>query len=228
MSAIFLTYVFCLIVGGAFVALSVFGGLFDADVDSDFDVDADADFDVDADMDVDADLDMDADADFDLDADHHGGYDKEIEVAVSRKFNPFTSFKFYTFALAFFGLTGVIFEGLRLWESTFGVFGLSLAMGLVCGVGVAYLMHVVNQSEGGEGVTERDYMGASGKVVLPVRSGKRGKVQMYLKGRTIEMLAEPADDEVVLDFNEECFVLGVEDGVAKVVHPSALAKSDSD
>ena len=214
MSAIFLTYIFCLIVGGAFVALSVFGGLFEADAD----IDADADFDVDGDFD--------ADADFDGDLDH--GHDSEIEVNVSRRFNPFTSFKFYTFTLAFFGLTGVIFEGLGLWESTSGVFGLSLVLGLLSGLGVAYAMHAVNSSEGSAGVTERDYMGASGKVVLPVRSGKRGKVQMHIKGRTIEMLAESVDDEVVLDFNEECFVLGVEDGIAKVVHPSALDKKSAD
>jgi type VI secretion system secreted protein VgrG len=56
----------------------------------------------------------------------------------------------------------------------------------------------------------------------------RGKVQMHIKGRTIEMLAESVDDEVVLDLNEECFVLGVEDGIAKVVHPSALEKSSAD
>lgn len=226
MSAIFLTYVFCLIVGGAFVALSVFGGLFEADADLDHDIDADfdADLDIDHDFDVDADadFDVDADGDFDLDADAEHGYDGDIEVNVSRRFNPLTSFKFYTFALAFFGLTGVIFTLLGLMDSVAGVFALSLIIGLISGLGVAYVLHRVNTGTGGEGVTERDYVGASGQVVLPVGSGKRGKVRMQIKGRTIEMLAESADDEVVLDFNEECFVLGVEDGVAKVVHPSTL------
>lgn len=226
MSALFLTYIFCLIVGGAFVALSVFGGLFDADadVDADMDVDMDAVFDVDGDFDLDSDFD--ADGDFDLDGDH--GHDSEIEVNVSRRFNPFTSFKFWTFALAFFGLTGVVFEGLGLWESATGVFGLSLVMGLLSGLGVAYAMHAVNSGSGGEGITENDYRGASGKVVLPLRAGKRGKIQMHLKDRTIEMLAESVDDEVVLDFNEEVFVLGVEDGIAKVVHRSALEKKGAE
>lgn len=222
MSLMLLTYVFCLIVGGAFVGLSVFGGLGDADVEADMDADFDVDADMDADFDVDADMDVDADGDFDLDVDD--GYDKDIEVAVGRRFNPFTSFKFYTFALAFFGLTGVVFTLLNLWASTIGVFVLSLGTGLFAGLGVAYALHLVNQSEGSEGITDRDYVGASAEVVLPVRSGKRGKVKMHLKGRTIEMLAESPDDEVVLDLNEECFVLGVEDGVAKVVHPSALEK----
>jgi membrane protein implicated in regulation of membrane protease activity len=220
MSAIFLTYVFCLIVGGAFVGLSIFGGLFDAD--------ADVDADMDADFDVDADMDADFDHDLDLDGDVEHEYDKEIEVNVSRRFNPLTSFKFYTFALAFFGLTGVIFSLLPLWANPTGVFVLSLVMGLVSGLGVAFALHRVNMSAGGEGVTERDYVGASGKITLPLRSGRRGKVQMHIKGRTIEMLAESVDDEVVLDLNEECFVLGVEDGIAKVVHPSALEKSSAD
>ena len=218
MSLMLLTYVFCLIVGGAFVGLSVFGGLGDADVDADMD----ADFDVDADMDADFDVDADVDGDFDLDVDD--AYDKDIEVAVGRRFNPLTSFKFYTFALAFFGLTGVVFTLLNLWASTMGVFLLSLGTGMFAGVAVAWALHLVNQSEGSEGITNRDYMGASAEVVLPIGSGKRGKVKMHLKGRTIEMLAESPDDEVVLDLNEECFVLGVEDGVAKVVHPSALEK----
>jgi hypothetical protein len=222
MSAIFLTYVFCLIVGGAFVGLSVFGGLFDADAD--VDADMDADFDVDADMD--ADFDVDHDLDLDVDGDH--AYDSEIEVNVSRRFNPLTSFKFYTFALAFFGLTGVVFSMLGLWANPTGVFALSLVMGLVSGLGVAFALHRVNVGSGGGGVTERDYVGASGKIVLPLRSGKRGKIKMRIKGRTIEMLAESADDDIVLDLDEDCFVLGVEDGIAKVVHPSALEKSSVD
>ncbi|MFW6054225.1 MAG: hypothetical protein ACOC9J_05375 [Persicimonas sp.] len=215
MSALFLTYVFCMIVGGAFVILSIFGGLFEADAD--LDADMDADFDADLDADLDADVDADADG---------AGYDKDMEVAVSRRFNPLKSFKFYTFAMAFFGLTGVIFELLDLWGSSLGVFGLSVAMGLIVGGGVAYVMHLVNQDSGGGAVGEHDFVAASGQIVLPVREGKRGKVRMHVRGRTIEMPAESADDEVVLDFNEECFVLGVEDGIAKVVHPSALQRSD--
>ncbi len=214
MSTLFLTYVFCLIVGGAFVGLSVLGGLFDAD--GDFDHDLDSHFG--GHLDMHGHLDLDGDGHVDLDLDHDG----DIEVRIAPRYSPLTSFKFYTFALAFFGLTGVLFTVMGLWANATGVLVLSIVMGLIAGLAVSYALHKANATSSSDAITERDYVGVTGQVVLPVRAGKRGKVKMHLKGRTIEMFAESADDEVVLDFDEECFVLGVEDGVAKVVHPSAL------
>lgn len=212
-------YVFCLIVGGAFVALSVFAGIGDADADFDTDFDADADFD--------ADFDADADADFDADADADADHDHEIEVSNRRKFTPWLSFKFWTFALAFFGLTGVIFEGLGLIDSSMAVLGLSAGLGLISGLGVAWAMHKVGYSEVTRGITENHYLGQTARVVLPIRGTRRGKVQMQIQGKTIEMLAETVDDDVIFDLDQECFVLGVEDGVVQVTHPSALDKKSS-
>lgn len=228
-------YVFCLIVGGAFVLLSVVSGLGDADAefDTDFDADVDADFDADFDADVDADFDADMDADVDADADfdaegHGHGHDGDIEVSSQKRFNPLVSFKFWTFSLAYFGLTGVLFEAFNLWANEVGVILLSVGMGLFAGLFSSYLMHIVNKSEGSEGVTARDYVGSTAKVTLPLEGRTRGKVRMMIRGKLIEMPAESADDdEVVFDLNEECFVLGVEDGVAKVVHPSALEKKSN-
>jgi hypothetical protein len=211
MSALFLTYLFCMVLGGVFVALSVFGGFFDSDAD----LDVDSDFD----------LDVDADVDVDMDAGLDHGYHQDIEVSVARRFNPFTSFKFYTFTLAFFGLTGVVFTMLGLWANTAGVFILSLMMGLFAGLGIAYTLFKINDNSASSGITARDYIGTAAKVMLPVRAGKTGKVRMHIKGQTIEMPARPADDEVVLDFNQDCFVLGIEDGVVQVVQPSALLSS---
>lgn len=225
-------YVFCLIVGGAFVLLSVMSGLGDADVDMDTDFDADFDADVDADMDMDVDADFDADAEMDMDADADAetstGGSGDVEVVLKRRFNPLVSFKFWTFFLAYFGLTGVVFEFFGLMESTIGIFGLSMGLGLFAGLFSSYLMHAVNANAVSEGVTERDYVGSAAKVTLPVTGRERGKVRMMVKGKMIEMPAESADeDEVVFDLDEECFVLGVEDGVAKVIHPSALQKKSN-
>lgn len=229
MSVLFLTYIFCLVLGGTFVGLSVFGGALGGDVDADLD----------AEIDVDMDLDVDADADFDLDADAQAGlgegiaidaggleeYDREIEVSVGRCFNPLVSFKFYTFLLTFFGLTGVIFTGLKLWSSELGVFALSLTMGLLAGLGIAYTMFRVNDSSGSEGITAQDYVGISAQVMLPLSHEQVGKVRLHIKGRFIEMPARAADDEVVFDFNQDCFVLGIEDGVVQVVEQPALLEA---
>lgn len=214
MSILSLAYVFCLILGGVFVTLSVFGGL----MDSDADVDAD----------VDVDLDADADIAVDLDAGGADGYGGDIEVAVARRFNPFVSFKFYTFALTFFGLTGVIFSVLDLWQSPTGVFALSSVTGLMAGLAMAYTLFWLNRPGDSGAITERDYVGLQARVMLPVGAEKVGKVRLQIKGRTIEMPARAADGEVAFDFNEECFVLGIEDGVVEVVQtPSELAATSA-
>ena len=77
-------YLFCAIVGGAFVVFFVvFGG------------DADTDF---GDMDVDADVDLDAD----VDADSHS--------ALSSLASDYLSVRAAVFFVAFFGLTGVVLD----------------------------------------------------------------------------------------------------------------------
>ena len=223
MSVLFLTYIFCLVLGGTFVGLSVFGGFAGGDADVDADMDAELDVDMDADLDVDADGDFEADTHgLAIDAAGAHEYDREIELSVSRRFNPLVSFKFYTFLLTFFGLTGVIFTGLGLWGSEPGVFAVSLMMGLFAGLGVAYTMFRVNDSTGSEGITERDYVGVSAQVMLPLSNEQVGKVRLFIKGQIIEMPARAADEEVVFDFNQDCFVLGIEDGVVQVVEQPAL------
>lgn len=235
-------YVFSLILGGVFVALSVFSGLgkdvevdkeLELDADADFDADLDADADFDADLDADADFDadahfdadVDADADFDADADADmevdKSIDKDIETGNSRKYRPYTSFKFWTFFLAFFGLNGTIFTFLKLLENPLVTLGISTILGLVAGLSVSYLLHTANKSSGGKTIGDSDFRHATAQVVLPFHAGRRGKVQVVSKGRLIELEAvsfDDDDDEVVFDFDDECVIIEVEDGIAKVAH----------
>lgn len=201
-------YAFALIVGGTFVVLSVLsgaGGLdADADMDHDFDLDAEHDFEVGVDVDAD-------------------GHDIET---FGRRYNPLKSFKFYTFFLGFFGLTGVIFTFFNLLANPWVTLGLSGVMGLSAGVAVSYILHLANQSEGGAAISENDYRGTMAQVILPVGGGQRGKIRMRVRGRTIDLLAVSDEDDVILDFNEECIVLGVEDGIARVVHSSVLERQE--
>ncbi|MFU8807377.1 MAG: hypothetical protein ACNA8W_26445 [Bradymonadaceae bacterium] len=207
-------YLFALFLGGIFVVLSVFAGLGEGDADLDLDADADFDIDVDADIDVDVDADADADADA----------DKEFETGLGKRFRPWFSFKFYTFTLAFLGLTGTVLTGLNLWDNVLGVLALSIAVGLISGLGVSYLLHYAEKGESGRAVGESDFVGAQARVLLPVKEGQRGRVRLRHHGRTIDMLADVDDAEVVLDLNEECYVMSVEDGVARVVDASAVER----
>ncbi len=216
-------YVFSLILGGIFVVLSVLGGFGDADADFDVDADMDADFDMDVDVDADADfdIDVDADADVDMDADGEGTADLETRLG-KKKFRPWFSFKFYTFALAFFGLTGVLLHLVNMGESLLGI-SAAVVMGLLSGLGASYVMYYGDKaSEVSKAAGEREFLGAPAKVILPIREGGRGRVRVEIDGRTVDMRAESEDEEIVLDMNDQCFVLGIEDGVAQVLDMKAL------
>jgi len=227
-------YIGCLIFGGVFVGLSVISGLgdSDADVDKEFEFDKELEFDKDFefdkefefDKDLEFELDADADADVDADADGDAEADKDIETHHGRRYIPFLSFKFYTFSAAFFGLTGTVLTLLS--SNVIGVFITALVVGLGSGLGMTYLLHVANRSEGGRVATGRDLAGMAAQVTLPIRPGKTGKVKFRLKGQVVEMMARNVDEEgeIVFDFGEECFILGIEDGVVQVAHPSQLRR----
>ena len=246
-------YLFCLIVGGGLVFVSLISGLGETDADLDADADADVGGDVGADMDADlgadvggADFDVaagdfdvddlpfdfdldgaDIDADADIDAESGSGGLTEYEVSRQKRFNPFVSLKFWTFTAAFFGLTGTLFEGLGLWSSPTGIFVLSLGIGLSMGTAMAYLIHIADQGAG-KGLSERDYLGASADVRLPIRPDKAGKIRVRVRGRIIDMRAELADDEEALEMNDKCFVIGIEEETAQVISAAAVEQQLTD
>lgn len=224
-------YVFSFIVGGVFVALSVFSGLdktFDVDkgLDIDKDLDGDGDLDADHDLDVDKDLDIDKDLDVDKSLGVDKSFDKDVETGAlgvtGRPWRPWRSFKFWTFFMGFFGLTGTLFTALSLWSSVGGVLALSLALGLFAGLGISYGLHFASSSVGGKVAGERDMVGLQAQVVLPISGQQLGKVKLRYKGRLMELTARPDEDDVVFAFNEECVVLDVEDGVARVASASSV------
>lgn len=203
-------YLFCLVLGGFFIALSVFAGLGDGDVDLDFDADADMDFDVDVDADV--------DVDGDVDGDH------EIEGSQRRRYRPWLSFKFYTYLLGFFGLTGVLASLVGHGETLAGI-SLSVVMGLVAGLGVSYLLHYANRdSDLNKALGEEGLIGSTARVLLPLQKGRGGRIRVRYQGRTMDMRAVTDEDGVVFDQDQEVFVLGIDDGVARVVDMKALEK----
>ena len=208
-------YVFSLMVGGVFVGLAVFSG-----ISKDFEIDKDADFDADAD----ADFDADADADLDAEAEG-GGMDKDFHN-VSRTYRPLRSFKFWTFFLAFLGLTGTVATLLSLWSSQWGVFALSLLMGLFAGLSITSILHIAAQSQSARGLQREDYRGQEAKVVIPFGAQGMGKIRVRIKGEVVELEAVPFEHEekVVFDFDDSCFILDIEDGVAQVMPASALNK----
>ncbi|RAL21558.1 hypothetical protein DL240_11920 [Lujinxingia litoralis] len=203
-------YVFCLVFGGLFVAMTVFSGL---GGDGDLEADGEADLDLDGDGEVD--FDADGDGDFD------GEVEKDFETHQGRRFRPLRSFKFYTYTMAFFGLTGTLLTVLDMAGAGLAL-GLSTLAGLGTGLSVSYMLYLGGLSEGGRATNDSDFVGTIGRVLLPVKKGQKGKVRVSISGRSMDVIAITDDEDLVLDLNESCFVLGIEDGVARVVDMSAL------
>ena len=242
-----IAYVVSLIVGGAFVMMSIlFGGEdADADADMDLDADADADFEIDHDLDLDADMDADFDADVDgdfevdhdldldadadadidaaLDADTGGDYDKSIGTD-GTLWLPFLSFKFWTFLLAGFGLTGTV---LTLLSTPFWLtLGASVGVGLLVGLVVGYALHRLKKQVIDSTVRFDDYVGKTGYIMIPPKEGEHGKIHVDIRGQKISVIAL-TDDDYPFERGDEVFIFRCnDDGIAEVVHPARVLWRD--
>jgi len=106
-----------------------------------------------------------------------------------------TSIRFWTFFLAFFGLTGLSLEGLGLIDNSYVTLGLAIMTGLVTGYGAAGVIRWLSRDTSGVAATSSDYVGKSVRVVVPVQAGHTGKVRLQLKGQLVDVLAFADDDE---------------------------------
>ena len=193
-------YLSALVIGGTMVAASLlFGG-------GDHELEAH----------VDAELEVDAHADGDI---HHadvGGSD------VLDAWLPLTSLRFWTFFLAFFGLSGTLLQGLALIDSAAIVGVVSGAIGWLSGTSMVTVYRRLQGDVVDSTLSIGDYVGATGTVVLPIERGRTGKVRLQLKGRTVEVMAETEDDD---SFAQQQSVLVLEvndDGRVLVTRPHEL------
>lgn len=172
--------------------------------------------DVDADIDLDADLDLDADVDLDVDLDA----DADVEVGLLGSLSdlsawvPFASLRFWTFFAAFGGATGV---ALTLLAEPAALTGLIAgAVGYVSGVVVSNALRVLRRDMISSAPSEEELVGSTAEVVVPLSRGQLGQVRVDIKGRSVDVMAE-TDDEELLDARHEVLVYDVrEDGVFMV------------
>jgi membrane protein implicated in regulation of membrane protease activity len=192
-------YIVAGIVGAVFiVATIVMGGDVDADVDADVAVDADVDVDVDADVDTH----LEAGAD-------HG--DVHVDAGV---WLPFLSFRFWTYFACFFGATGTVLTLLGHGFIVTIIF--SALVGLLTGWMASYVMRRLATEQISSDVTSSDYVGLSGKVIVPVGGGKQGQVRVFVKGSYVDLMAE-SDTPEPIAAQSEVLVFEMRGPVAKVV-----------
>ncbi len=217
-------YAFSLALGGVLLGASILmGGQDDADADAGgADADFDADFDADLDMDADVGGDMDLHADVDAHADFGHGQQALVHVSDAAHgdaagfLTAFLSLRFWTFALTFFGLTGVVLTGLAL-ASSGAAAGLAIAMGLGTGQGAVAAFRALGNTKESEAATTRDYIGLTGRVLLGFGPGQKGKVRVVVKNTTVDLLAT-SDEQVPFETGDQALVVQLEGHTAIVAH----------
>ena len=87
---------------------------------------------------------------------------------------------------------------------------LAIVVGYISGFTVVKALRNLRETSADSSISELDYLGATGTVMVAVRKGAFGKVRLALKGRDVELLAE-TEDEDVLSAKQPVLVYAVTD-----------------
>lgn len=200
-------YLVCLVVGGFFVALSIFGG-------GDAEADADADFDLDADADAEFELDLDADADVELDVAHAGGG----SLGGGLDFVDLFSLRFIFLFAAFFGLTGVLLQAIDVQEPV--TFITSLLLGLTIGLGGNFIIKRFGYRSVSSEVNRRALVGRTARVMLPFEGAEKGKIRLLAGEQQLNLIARGVSGlEERYAPGEEVVIVRLDGSIAEVIKP---------
>ncbi len=196
-------YVFCLIIGGVFVALSVFAGLDGVDFDQDFDPDLEI-------------------------IDQKNKQDNTSIYQPRRQlWLPFFSLKFWTFGSCFFGLTGILLSYVSPSLSPTIIAIISIIVGILCGTIMTYVLHRLKNRQADSLVRSDDLVGLSGTVEIPFDKNSKGKIRVNVKESMVAFIAFTEENR---EFNrgEKVFIVGVENNRVWVVSEDWMARSSEE
>ncbi len=220
-------YLVCLVFGGVFLGLSLFGGA-DGHADAPGEVDLSTDVDVSGDMGLaatHADLSGHLDAPGDPDVGHASGGEGDGSsqgeglLAAVR----YLSLRNLIFFTAFFGLTGTLltlFEAARL-PTLVAALGFGGAAGLAIDRTMAYL----RRSESGALPSLSALGGARARVLVGIDATHAGKVVVLTQEQTQQIVARRHQKAAVDRFaaGDTVVIVRFQDGVALVAEPTFLA-----
>jgi hypothetical protein len=217
-------YVFSLVLGGGFLALSVFGDLFgghgDVEFDGHLELDAggmDLDMDVGG-MDVDVgDMDLDVGG-MDVDVGHLEVDAAHAELSADAGSLATKILSVRTVFYSFFGFGAVgslltfVWSGNPFLTAAFAVVG-----GLSSGAVINTAFGWVRRSESGGQLEEAGYAGVQGRVILPIRPELPGRVIVERGGCAVRLRALPhASAQGDPTTWKRIFVVEMERGIARV------------
>jgi len=152
----------------------------------------DSDLEADTDIDMDPDIDFDAEVDFTVDG--AGELDAFNTVEAQQKKNlsnraylPFLSFRFWTYGLTVFGLTGFSLE--KTGQDTPVHLSLALAMGIGVGWTAALIFRKFKNTTADSSSDTDRLRGTECNAILPIRPDAAGKIRLTLKDQLVELTA---------------------------------------
>lgn len=214
-------YWFTLGLGGVLLLASiVLGG--DGETDGELAVDGD----VDADLAIEGDVDgVDHGGEIDMGQQGLASAHGDAHGSLGGFIAGFLSLRFWTFALAFFGLTGTVLGGLALAGPTATLITASV-MGLVVGRGAVAVFNALRTSESSMAATHTDYVGKSARVTLGFGPGELGKVRVQMKGTSVDLLAY-SDEPTPFSTGDEALIVQIADNKALVSHAGRSLSASS-
>lgn len=117
--------------------------------------------------------------------------------------------KFWTFAICFFGLTGLVLSHMAVKLPTTLITIVAIVMGIICGSLVAGSLRWLRRRHVDSLVRANDLVGLTGIVEIPFDQTSRGKVRLLVKGTMIDMIAN-TDDEKPLQTGDRVLVVGTD------------------
>jgi hypothetical protein len=194
-------YLVCLLVGGFFVLLSIFGG-------------------AESGADTDVDLDGEMPGDFDHDVAHYDMSVGEHDLGHgSTAFVDLLSVRALFLFAAFFGLTGELLSLLDTGEPMTVI--LSTLVGLAAGLGGNYVIKRVGYDVVSSDLSSSDLKGASGRVLIPFEGARKGKISLVAKGQRLQLVARAFENQTIDSFRpgDDVVVVRMDGAVAEVVKP---------
>ena len=128
---------------------------------------------------------------------------------------PILSLQFWTFGLAFFGLTGLLLSTLTSAPVAVQLLT-ALPTGAISGLGVSYGIRKMRTQQISSSLDEQAYLGTEATLLFPLQRGDTSKIRFSLQGRTLELLAVTEED-AALPAGARVVITEIERGRAKVI-----------